>query len=78
MKKGRLTPTLIHMPKLCLLILALLVGYRAGSLASGLAGGLALAAAALGSAGLQSGTAQSLNVFHMGISPSEITGLAAP
>ena len=51
-----------------LLVLALLVGDGAGSLASGLARGLALAAATLGGAGLQSGPVESLDMFHF-ISP---------
>ena len=49
---------------LLILVLALLVGNSAGSLASGLARSLALTAAALGSAVLQSGAVESLNVFH--------------
>ena len=45
-------------------VLALLVRNRAGSLASGLAGSLALAAAALNSALLQVCFIQGLNLFH--------------
>ena len=46
------------------LLLALLVGNGAGSLASRLAGGLALAAATLGSALFKIGFVNSLYVFH--------------
>ena len=46
------------------LLLALLVCNRAGGLASRLAGGLALAAAALGSGFFQVSLVQSLDVFH--------------
>ena len=73
MKKGRLTPALFKRPQK-LLVLALLVGDRAGSLASGLARGLALAAAALGRTGLQSGAVQSLNVLHWKIPPKSLQG----
>ena len=45
-------------------VFALLVGNRAGSLAGRLAGSLALAAAAMGSAVLQSGTIQGLNMLQ--------------
>ena len=45
-------------------VLALLVRNRAGSLASGLAGSLALAAAALGSSSLEVRVIDSFNVFH--------------
>ena len=47
-----------------ILVLTLLVGDSAGSFASGLAGSLALAAATLASALLQSSTGQSLDMFH--------------
>ena len=49
---------------LFILVLAFLVGNGAGSLASRLAGGLALAAAALGSALFKIGVVNSLYVFH--------------
>ena len=50
--------------KRLLIVLALLVGNRAGSLAGRLAGSLALAAAAMGSAVLQGGTIQGLNMLQ--------------
>ena len=58
---------------LLILVLALLVSHGAGGLASGLARSLALAAAALGSAVLQSGTIESLNVLH-GIASKSLRG----
>ena len=68
MKKGRLTPTLFRYVE-NLLILALLIGDSAGSLAGRLARGLALAAAAVGCAVLQSGSVQSLDVLHRNLPP---------
>ncbi len=56
------------------MVLALLVGNRAGSLASGLTRGLALAAAALGRAGLQSCAVQSLDVLHWKSPPKSLQG----
>ena len=63
MKKGRLTPTLFRYVE-NLLILALLIGNGAGRLAGRLARSLALAAAALGGTGLQSGPVEGLDMLH--------------
>ena len=62
--------------KLLILVLALLVSHSAGGLASGLARSLALTAAALSSAVLQSGTIESLNVLH-GISSKSLRAMPA-
>lgn len=63
MKKGRLTPTLFRYVE-NLLILALLIGNSAGSLAGRLARSLALAAAAGHDALGQVTSSDSLNTFH--------------
>lgn len=68
MKKGRQMPTLLKSWLFLLLVLALLVGYGAGSLAGRLARSLTLAAAAFGGAGLQSGPTESVNMLHWYIS----------
>ena len=57
-----------------LVILALLVGHSAGSLARRLAGSLALAATALGRTLLQSSAVESLDMLHSGF-PSRRIGL---
>ena len=64
--KGRKKAGALRLPfcDVILLILALLVGDRAGRLAGGLTRGLALTAAALGGAGLKSGPIESLDVLH--------------
>ena len=55
--------------RLCdLLVLALLVGDSAGSLAGRLARGLALTAATLGGTGLQGSPVQRLDMFHLNFS----------
>ena len=62
---------LFKIPKLLvLLVLAGLVGYAAASLASGLAGSLALAAAALGSRSAQILGLKCLDSFHDAFLPS--------
>ena len=60
------------MQKLLIAVLALLVSHAAGGLASGLAGSLALAAAAVLSTLAKVASLKSLNSFHNDISNSEL------
>ena len=62
------TPTLSNRLRILLVVLALLVGNGAGGLAGRLTRGLALAAAAVGSALLQRGAVERFDMGH-GISP---------
>ncbi len=61
----RFTYLIFEKAELLLQLLAALIAYGAGSLASGLAGSLALAAAALHSAFLEIGIVESLDVLHI-------------
>ena len=62
------------MPCCLLAVLALLIGHSARGLTGGLAGGLALAATAVGGALLQSRAVERLNMLHSDF-PSQIETL---
>ena len=64
MEKGWETPP-FPIQACFLLVLALLVGHGARSLTGGLAGGLALAAATVGGAVLQSRAVKRLDMLHL-------------